>query len=474
MRITSRLIQPARQPARQLGGMALVALLLAGFACGSLAQAASKDEPMDQVFLAWARQNLQPITSVGPDASLSDLEPLRGMIGGAQVVSFGEGLHGGAEPLEFRNLLFRFLVEKMGFTAMGIESGIIEGFGVNEYVLGGSGDLASTVAQGFTFGFNRYPQEATLVEWMRGYNSDAEHARDIQFYGFDVPPDDPKIALEGALKYLDGVDPAAATELHSRVDAMLPMLNLNRFKDEPNQYAQLTQAQRDQLTAAIVDLITLFKIHQASYTAATSILDYDFAFQSAVVALQVDEYLRQVPVGWTPQAGMEAIKGTITVSDRSKADNAYWMKEQQGPGGKLLLFAHRDHIATALTSIRIQEGNPFGLPPAVMPLPPMMGTFLQSRYGTNLVTIGNLLAEDNSKCQQNRAPAPGSSLEGLLATLDTPFFLLDLRTAPPDLADWLQQPRELYGIDLPDTLSVGQAFDIIFFSRQVMPAAQCR
>ena len=85
-------------------------------------------------------------------------------------VSFGEGLHGGAEPLEFRNLLFRFLVEKMGFTAIGIESGIIEGFGVNQYVLGGPGELASTVAQGFTFGFNRYPQEATLVQWMREYN----------------------------------------------------------------------------------------------------------------------------------------------------------------------------------------------------------------------------------------------------------------------------------------------------------------
>jgi len=428
---------------------------------------------MDQEFLTWARQNLQPIASVGPGAGLYGLEPLRAMIGDAQVVSFGEGLHGGAEPLEFRNLLFQFLVENMGFTAIGIESGIIEGFGVNQYVLGGPGELASTVAQGFTFGFNRYPQEATLVQWMREYNSNEKHSRDIQFYGFDVPPDDPKIALEGALKYLNSVDPAAASELRSRVEAMLPMLNLNRFADVPNQYSQLTQEQRDQLTAAIADLLTRFKIHQAVYTAATSDRDYQAAYRYAVVAAQADEYLRQVPIGWTPQAGMAAISGTIAVSDRSKADNALWMKEQQEPGGKLLLFAHRDHIATALVTIRIPEENPFGLPPDVMSLPPMMGTFLQPRLGSTLVTIGNLLAEDNSKCQKNRGPAPGGSLENLLASLDTPFFLLDLRTAPPELAEWLKQPRELYGIDLPDTMSVGQAFDIIFFSRRVTPSIPC-
>jgi len=473
MRIAAELVHPVRHPAPPLPGMLRLALWIASLLCTCGVHAAGSEAAMDQDFLAWARQNMHPISGVGSEANVSDLEPLRAMIGDAQVVSFGEGLHGGAEPLEFRNLLFRFLVENLGFTAIGIESGIIEGFGVNQYVLGGPGDLASTVAQGFTFGFNRYPQEATLLQWMREYNSNAEHARDIQFYGFDVPPDDPKIALEGALTYLARVDSAAATELRNRVEAMLPMLNLNRFKDAPNQYAQLTQAQRDQLTAAIVDLLTLFKIHQATYTAATSDRDYRVAYRYAVVAAQVDEYLRQVPIGWTPQAGMAAISGTIAVSDRSKADNALWMKEQQEPGGKLLLFAHRDHIATALVTIRIPEGNPFGLPPDVMSLPPMMGTFLQPRLGSTLVTIGNLLAEDNSKCQQNRGPAPGGSLEDLLASLDTPFFLLDLRTAPPEIAAWLKQSRELYGIDLPDTLSVDQAFDIIFFSRRVTPAAPC-
>lgn len=473
MHMFAQLVHPARHPAPPRPGMPRLALWIASLICTCGVHAAGDESSMDRVFLGWARQNMHPISAVGPDARLSDLEPLRAMIGSAQVVSFGEGLHGGAEPLEFRNLLFRFLVEKMGFTAIGIESGIIEGFGVNQYVLGGPGELASTVAQGFTFGFNRYPQEATLVAWMREYNSDAEHARDIQFYGFDVPPDDPRIALEGALKYLNSVDSAAATELQRRVGPMLPMLNLNRFADAPNQYSQLTQEQRDQLTAAIADLLTRFKIHQAVYTAATSDRDYQVAFRYAVVAAQADEYLRQVPLGWTPQAGMAAISGTIAVSDRSKADNSSWMKDQQGPGGKLMLFAHRDHIATALVTIRIPEGNPFGLPPDVMSLPPMMGTFLQPRYGENLVTIGNLLAEDNSKCQLNRGPAPADSLEGLLASLDTPFFLLDLRTAPPELAEWLKQPRELYGIDLPDTMSVGQAFDIIFFSRRVTPAALC-
>lgn len=442
------------------------------------AQTATKNDSVDREFLNWARQDLHPIARVGPQAQLSDLEPLRRMIGNASVVSFGEGLHGGAEPLEFRNLLFRFLVEKMGFTAIAIESGITEGYGVNQYVRGGPGDLKTVVARGVHPAFNKLPQSATLVQWMREYNADPKHSRKIEFYGFILPGSDGDskitLAFEDALRYLDGVDSSAATTLRNRTKAILPKLILDRLSDAPNQYSELSQPLRDQMTAAIADMISLFKIHEASYTAASSDRAYQLAYRSAVVAGQVDEYLRQVPIGWTPKAGPASLGGTVAVSDRAAADNVEWIKEQQGPDGKILVFAHRDHTATALTTIRIPENNAYGLPPAPMVLlPPMMGTYLQRRYGVQLVTIGNLLAQDTSNCKQKRLPATSRSLEALLSTLDTPFFLLDLRTAPRGIASWLQHPHELYGIELPDTLNVGKAFDIVFFSRLVTPAVPC-
>jgi len=471
MRIRAHEILLAAQFTRQSHTFVVVVLVLLFFPRLAATQTVARNDPVDREFLTWARQDLSPIATVGPEARLADLEPLRQMIGNATVVSFGEGLHGGAEPLEFRNLLFRFLVEKMGFTAIAIESGITEGYGVNQYVLGGPGDLKTVVARGFHPAFNKLPQSAALVQWMREYNADPKHSRKIEFYGFILPGSDGNsktaLALKDALRYLDGVDSAAATTLRNRTKAILPMLILDRFSDAPNQYSQLSQPLRDQMTAAIADMISLFKIREAAYTAASSDRAYQLAYRSAVVAGQVDEYLRQVPLGWTPKAGPASLSGTVAVSDRAGADNVQWIKEQQGPDGKILVFAHRFHVATALSSIRLSpEQNAFLLPPP-------MGMYLKRWYGAQLVTIGNLFGQDISNCREKGLPAPSGSVEGLLSTLNTPFFLLDLRTAPGKVAAWLQQPRELYGLGFANSLSDGKAFDIVFFSRLVTPAAPC-
>ena len=53
---------------------------------------------------------------------LLGVSPLRrrGLCDTAHVVAFGEPTHGAHEPLEARNRLFRFLVERMGFTAIAL------------------------------------------------------------------------------------------------------------------------------------------------------------------------------------------------------------------------------------------------------------------------------------------------------------------------------------------------------------------
>src|SRR6266702_8865443 len=58
----------------------------------------------------------------------------------AHVVAFGEPMHGAHEPLAFRNRLFRFLVERMGFTAIALESGFTESTSARPFIEGGEGD----------------------------------------------------------------------------------------------------------------------------------------------------------------------------------------------------------------------------------------------------------------------------------------------------------------------------------------------
>jgi erythromycin esterase len=330
------------------------------------------------------------------------------LIGDRPIVAYGEGLHGAAEPLEFRNRLFRFLVEQMGFTAIAIESGNYEGFGVNDFVLGGPGDLQSVVAKGFSFSFNRLPQGNTLVQWMRDYNADPRHARKIQFFGFDGPagPGPLNAALLEALRYLERVDSAAAAGLHRRVDEFVGKMSYVRFGEPKDQYAELTQAQRDQLTGASQDLLALLRMREAEFIAATSRADYDRAKRAALAAQQADGYLRRVPIGWTPAKGAAGMQDAVAFSDRIKAENIESIRAQLGPQTKILIFAHRGHIAPPPTTIFFQ-GSSFVLPP-------MMGSYLQRWFAKDWLKIGNFFAQDDSSCGAISPPSFGCGAGAVL------------------------------------------------------------
>ena len=420
-------------------------------------------EPPDAAFARWARENAHAVERAAPGGADGDLEPLRAIIGLSPVVSFGEGLHGAAEPLEFRNRLFRFLVETMGFTAIALESGITEGFLVNRYVLGGPGDLGEIVARGFTAGFDRMPQNVELVRWMREYNADAAHCRKVEFYGMDVPgsPDEMQGTLFVALDYLGARDAALAGSLRARIEDLVPKLKLDRRSDAPGQYTELDQTERDRLTATIADVVAALAIHENEYARATAGREFALAYRAAVAARQVDDYLRQLPVGWKPADGLQGLAGTVASADRAKADNVDWIRRQLGPEGRLLLFAHRDHLAGSMSTIRI--------PPqiAAWTLPPMVGMYLRRRYGNDLVTIGHLFASEALRRGESGTRASAGTIEARLAELPPSDFVLDLRTAPPPVASWLATPHELFGVVPYNTTIPGEAYDAVFFSRQV-------
>jgi erythromycin esterase len=82
-----------------------------------------------------------PLASLDPDAALDDLEPLRDLIGTARVVGIGESAHYVREYGLLRHRLVRFLVERMGFTVVAVESGFSEGLVVDRWIHGGTEPL---------------------------------------------------------------------------------------------------------------------------------------------------------------------------------------------------------------------------------------------------------------------------------------------------------------------------------------------
>lgn len=443
-----------------------LAVLLAALPEPVFAAAGSSTRDIDFSELhRWSSSNARPVSLEASDTL--NLEPLRKIIGDARLVTLGEGLHGSAEPLEFRNQLFKFLVEDMGFTAIALESGIIESYAVNEYVHGGEGDLRTVARRGITFGLSEYPQQASLIEWMRSYNAEpGRTTAKLQFYGMDVSVPTSRnamSAIETALRFLDIAAPAESGALRQRLHPFQSYLIINRASESGKQYVDLTQEARDTVTGIVADLLARFRMGEGAYIAATSERAYEKAYQAAIAARQADTYLRQFPVGWKPRHGAGKITGTVAAADQAKSENIDWILKRHK---KLLVFTHFGHAAP--TSVGITLPNQ----PAIV-LPPMMGTYLKRHYGADLLTIGHLFARDLTSCGELRAVASPTSLEGVLAKVDAPAFLLDLRTAPSAVLRSLQPVHDLYGQQPTHSLRIGEAADVIFFTQRATPAIAC-
>jgi erythromycin esterase len=437
--------------------------------------AAAQSDPGRDAFLQWAKGAGHPLSSLEPTRANADLASLARMIGRASIVAVTEGVHDGAEPLAFRNLVFQYLVEHQGFTAIAIESGITEGRVVHDYVRGGTGDLATVLAQGISWTFDKLPQNAALIRWIREYNADPRHLRKVNFYGFDVPgsPGNPdahrgmRTALDEVLGYLDRVDTATAMAFHSRLDPYLPDIQLDPRARGAARYLRLSQAERDAVTAAIADLVATFEAREAAYQAASSPTDYQWAYRSALGARSVDTWLRQIPIGWLPSSGWTFLSKAINIRDRTQADNLGWIVDQEGPDGKVVVFAARVHLSTA--PVKTSQSAP-GVGDAVA------GTYLRRRFGSRLVTIGNLIGKGTSGCGGYTDPvgvggvATPESIDGVVGMLGQPMLLLDLRGAPTMVRSWLDREHDLEGGPYGLKVEVGKAFDILFYLDTVTPA----
>jgi erythromycin esterase len=476
-----------------VGRTTRIALALALLSSGPAGAQLSGASAMDQSqFTRWAKSHLAPLSTSDADNGVSDVGD---MLANAPVVALGEGVHLAAQPLEFRNRLFRHLVETQGFTAIAIESGIVESRDVHDYVRGAAGALDDVVRRGLTWTFDRLPQNRDLVEWLRAYNADPQHLHKVNFYGFDLPgsPSEPDanrgndVALVECLKFLTRVDPQAVRKFHARLDRFLPRLRFYASGRPPTiSYNSLTQTERDELTATIADLVTLLERNESPYVAATTVEDYQWAYRAALGARQVDGWLRQFPLHYRP--GVTQARALIAAGDtrdRGMADNLQWIIEQEGPLGKVLIFAHTVHLSTAPVTFHWRSEKPAvdGATAEGRYEQEVAGTWLRRRLGNRLVTIGGFVGDGAvgyAGFQRQLLQPPESSIGWLLRKVGTPQFALDLRAAPDSVSDDLDKDRLLgpteqaFGLNVGFSIELSRSFDLLVFFSQVAPAAPVR
>lgn len=431
---------------------------------------AQEPEKVQTAFLQWAKKSLHAVSNADLDASTNDLRPMEKMIGDAKIVGLSEGPHAAAEPLIFRNRLFKHLVERMGFNAIAMESGIVESRLLNDYVTQGKGDFEAVLRNGFSNGFDTFRQNGELIRWMRDYNARLPpDALKLQVFGLDVPGSPgnfdaergPDTALQTVLEYLRAVDPPAASQLQTRVEALLPVLK------DINGYGDVKQPERDALTAAIADLVSFMERQQSAYIAKSSKEDFDWAERAAIGARQTDLWFRQMPLGWKLQDGLAWTRYAMQVRDRTMADNLEWVRHRLGPRGRVLVFAATGHLASTVVQVPTQ--------PMREMIP--MGAYIEDRYGSDFVNILNLVVNGeivycsaNPRRQMPLKPPPPAAIENLFAAVNVPRYLLDLRRAPPDVSTWLHQVHEHWNGFGTSQFATAHAFDLVYYVSPVTSA----
>jgi erythromycin esterase len=414
----------------------------------------------EDAFAKWAAAHALPVTTVDSAGNDSDLLPLEPVIGAAHVVAFGEPMHGAHEPLAFRNRLFRFLVERMGFTAIALESGFTESISARSFIEGGEGDAETAARTGLSSGFSRYPENRELIQWMRDYNATASSAghRRIRFYGIDLPAgarvSGPRRAIDSALTFLSRADSTTAQKIRNSLSDSLPGTDAREF----GSLSPVAQAEFDTSIKAIAKAM---QKSRKSLIARSSDEEYRWALHNLGVARQLAKCLPITPPA--ASADMSPWVPTFECRDYAMAKNVQWALENEGRQGRLLVFAHDAHV------MNWKEDGPRWA--KVRERPSMMGLYLRRVYGKDLYIIATSFATASAGLP---TPMPmEDSLHYTLAGVGLPLMLLDLRMARQnkEALAWLSTRRALdANISTNSLVTPATAFDGLFFVNRLTPA----
>ncbi|GAA1201771.1 erythromycin esterase family protein [Pseudonocardia alaniniphila] len=294
---------------------------------------------MPDAFLDFVDDEAMILDMLNPQAPLDDLEPLAVRLAGARVVAIGESSHLVREFCLLRHRLTRFLVERMGFTVFGLESGFSEGLAVDDWGRGGPGDLRTIADDGITYTFGRCAEMRAHLQWMREAN--AAGVTPVRFFGIDVPGSaaSPLRAMDNIGRYLSAVDGDAVVAVERLVVLM------EKFAGEHPlpvyaAYGQLAQAERDGITAMLAELTTRFEALQLEYMSAGGVELYEVAWRELRLVCLLDQSLRSTAA----RVSGDRAHPKVTPRDRGMAETVFWLLDRFGPDAKVVIGAHNSHI----------------------------------------------------------------------------------------------------------------------------------
>ncbi len=370
----------------------------------------------------WIDANAHPLEGVHLSLPHDDLEFLRDVVGDATVVSLGDGTHGTRDFFEMKARILRFLVEEMGFDTFAIEATWPESRRLDHYVRTGEGDPEVLLSALYFWTWNT-ESVLEMIEWMRDHN---EAGGDIGFHGFDMQF--PGMALHNVREYVASVDPSRLDEVTEGMEC------LDRYANGPDgiapspRYGELVDTYRTDCGVSLDGVRSVLESNEAAYVAVRGREAFDVALQSLRVAFQ-----------------FHLMTSGLQSRDESMAENTAWIHRQQGPGSRMVLWAHNNHVAN------LREYGPAGA----------QGFHLRKEYGADMVIVGFTHEQgrvtaarqfEDGGCGALGAwdldPVVEGSYEHYFSTAAAPRFVLDLRGRNPEnpATTWLAGSRQMRSI----------------------------
>lgn len=278
----------------------------------------------------WVRNASFAFGTDDPDASSTDLDPLRPLVGGATLVALGEATHGTREFFRMKHRVLAWLVREMGFSYFGIEANLAEALAVDHYVQTGVGNPTQLLSDLRYWTWNT-AEVMAMIEWMRAWNA-AGHQPRVHFTGFDMGF--AGVAIDSVSAFTSRMDPVAGTTVAQAYQC------LNGLRDTPTSYtpdyAKYALLGADQQAACrqnIRSVDSLFARNDATWSSI-----------EGAEKFRVMQRLARTIEQWE-QLGSAASDQGVYVRDRLMAENVAWWHDTHAPGTKMVLWAHNGHVS---------------------------------------------------------------------------------------------------------------------------------
>ncbi|MEP6881160.1 MAG: erythromycin esterase family protein, partial [Dokdonella sp.] len=404
---------------------------------------------------AWLASHHRPIRSITYDGDFSDLEFLAQSLQGKRIVQLGESSHGSAEFSAIKVRVIKYLHEQLGYNVIAFESSLA-GCHIEDLSLD---QRPPQPRAGIGCVFTIW-NTADLNELARYVYSTRQTATPLRLAGFDIQTSSARDSSDSMLTWISPVLDRVSSDLTNAAreaitttvsDLQLMRTCITAHQSSCRPFDDLSSAHYQRLAQITSQLRALV---DATPLASADREEIVFAWLAINSLSDRLRYLRQF---------IDDANAYAALRDPMMAENITRLAELAYPNEKIIVWAHNAHIAN---TFRDPENNP------------SMGTYLHTRWGDQLATIGIFMLRGVSMDTDLRTPITVKSpLSGSLEAytyslrLGALYLSVPLINAAGSGDDWLHRPIRYYHWGAYErTGTMAGSFDgLIVIDRSTLP-----